>query len=73
MNCGLCLSSALAFGSCGRGSLRQQHGGRLEIASACDEAGFRAYHIAEHHENGSEFCEFESGSQSRDLRAYRGE
>jgi alkanesulfonate monooxygenase SsuD/methylene tetrahydromethanopterin reductase-like flavin-dependent oxidoreductase (luciferase family) len=31
------------------GSLRQQHNDRLEIAAACDEAGFRAYHVAEHH------------------------
>jgi alkanesulfonate monooxygenase SsuD/methylene tetrahydromethanopterin reductase-like flavin-dependent oxidoreductase (luciferase family) len=31
------------------GSLRQQYSDRLEIASACDEAGFRAYHAAEHH------------------------
>jgi alkanesulfonate monooxygenase SsuD/methylene tetrahydromethanopterin reductase-like flavin-dependent oxidoreductase (luciferase family) len=31
------------------GSLRQQYSDRLEIASACDEAGFRAYHVAEHH------------------------
>jgi alkanesulfonate monooxygenase SsuD/methylene tetrahydromethanopterin reductase-like flavin-dependent oxidoreductase (luciferase family) len=31
------------------GSLRQQYSDRLEIVSACDEAGFRAYHVAEHH------------------------
>ncbi|WP_454650979.1 LLM class flavin-dependent oxidoreductase [Bradyrhizobium liaoningense] len=31
------------------GSLHQQYRDRLEIASACDEAGFRAYHVAEHH------------------------
>src|SRR5882762_1079163 len=31
------------------GSLRQQYNDRLEIAAACDEAGFRAYHVAEHH------------------------
>ncbi|OSJ32520.1 hypothetical protein BSZ19_18355 [Bradyrhizobium japonicum] len=31
------------------GSLRQQYRDRLEIASACDQAGFRAYHVAEHH------------------------
>jgi alkanesulfonate monooxygenase SsuD/methylene tetrahydromethanopterin reductase-like flavin-dependent oxidoreductase (luciferase family) len=31
------------------GSLRQQYSDRLEIASACDEAGFRGYHVAEHH------------------------
>jgi alkanesulfonate monooxygenase SsuD/methylene tetrahydromethanopterin reductase-like flavin-dependent oxidoreductase (luciferase family) len=31
------------------GSLRQQYSDRLEIAAACDEAGFRAYHVAEHH------------------------
>jgi alkanesulfonate monooxygenase SsuD/methylene tetrahydromethanopterin reductase-like flavin-dependent oxidoreductase (luciferase family) len=33
----------------GGGSLRQQYSDRLEIAAACDEAGFRAYHVAEHH------------------------
>ena len=31
------------------GSVRQQYSDRLEIAAACDEAGFRAYHVAEHH------------------------
>jgi alkanesulfonate monooxygenase SsuD/methylene tetrahydromethanopterin reductase-like flavin-dependent oxidoreductase (luciferase family) len=31
------------------GSLRQQYNDRLEIAAASDEAGFRAYHVAEHH------------------------
>ena len=31
------------------GSLRQQYTDRLQIASACDLAGFRAYHVAEHH------------------------
>ena len=31
------------------GSLHQQYSDRLEIAAACDEAGFRAYHVAEHH------------------------
>src|SRR6266478_4139938 len=31
------------------GSLRQQYNDRLEIAAACDEAGFRAYHVSEHH------------------------
>jgi alkanesulfonate monooxygenase SsuD/methylene tetrahydromethanopterin reductase-like flavin-dependent oxidoreductase (luciferase family) len=31
------------------GSLRQQYSDRLEIAAACDAAGFRAYHVAEHH------------------------
>jgi alkanesulfonate monooxygenase SsuD/methylene tetrahydromethanopterin reductase-like flavin-dependent oxidoreductase (luciferase family) len=31
------------------GSLRQQYNDRLEIAAACDAAGFRAYHVAEHH------------------------
>ena len=31
------------------GSIRQQYSDRLEIAAACDEAGFRAYHVAEHH------------------------
>ena len=31
------------------GSLHQQYNDRLEIAAACDEAGFRAYHVAEHH------------------------
>ena len=30
-------------------SLHQQYNDRLEIASACDEAGFRGYHVAEHH------------------------
>jgi alkanesulfonate monooxygenase SsuD/methylene tetrahydromethanopterin reductase-like flavin-dependent oxidoreductase (luciferase family) len=31
------------------GSLRQQYTDRLQIAAACDLAGFRAYHVAEHH------------------------
>jgi alkanesulfonate monooxygenase SsuD/methylene tetrahydromethanopterin reductase-like flavin-dependent oxidoreductase (luciferase family) len=31
------------------GSLRKQYSDRLEIAAACDAAGFRAYHVAEHH------------------------
>ena len=31
------------------GSLHQQYSDRLEIAAACDEVGFRAYHVAEHH------------------------
>src|SRR3979411_3344265 len=31
------------------GVRRQKYSDRLEIASACDEAGFRAYHVAEHH------------------------
>ena len=31
------------------GSLRQQYTERLQIAAACDLAGFRAYHVAEHH------------------------
>jgi hypothetical protein len=31
------------------GSLRQQYSDRLKIAAACDEAGFRAYHVAKHH------------------------
>jgi Luciferase-like monooxygenase len=31
------------------GSVRQQYSDRLEIAAACDEAGFLAYHVAEHH------------------------
>src|ERR1700736_493711 len=31
------------------GSLRQQYSARLKIAAACDEAGFLAYHVAEHH------------------------
>jgi alkanesulfonate monooxygenase SsuD/methylene tetrahydromethanopterin reductase-like flavin-dependent oxidoreductase (luciferase family) len=31
------------------GSVREQYSDRLEIAAACDEAGFRAYHVAEHH------------------------
>jgi alkanesulfonate monooxygenase SsuD/methylene tetrahydromethanopterin reductase-like flavin-dependent oxidoreductase (luciferase family) len=31
------------------GSLRLQYSDRLEIAAACDEAGFRGYHVAEHH------------------------
>jgi alkanesulfonate monooxygenase SsuD/methylene tetrahydromethanopterin reductase-like flavin-dependent oxidoreductase (luciferase family) len=30
-------------------SLRQQYSDRLQIGSACDLAGFRAYHVAEHH------------------------
>jgi alkanesulfonate monooxygenase SsuD/methylene tetrahydromethanopterin reductase-like flavin-dependent oxidoreductase (luciferase family) len=30
-------------------SLRQQYTERLQIAVACDRAGFRAYHVAEHH------------------------
>lgn len=33
----------------GGGSLRQQYADRLQIAAACDVAGFRAYHVAEHH------------------------
>jgi alkanesulfonate monooxygenase SsuD/methylene tetrahydromethanopterin reductase-like flavin-dependent oxidoreductase (luciferase family) len=45
---------ALSFGvfdhlDHGCGSLRQQYNDRLEIAAACDAAGFRAYHVAEHH------------------------
>jgi alkanesulfonate monooxygenase SsuD/methylene tetrahydromethanopterin reductase-like flavin-dependent oxidoreductase (luciferase family) len=45
---------ALSFGvfdhlDHGSGSLRQQYSDRLEIAAACDAAGFRAYHVAEHH------------------------
>ncbi len=31
------------------GSLQQQYADRLNIAVACDLAGFRGYHIAEHH------------------------
>ena len=31
------------------GSLHQQYSDRLEIAAACDAAGFRTYHVAEHH------------------------
>jgi alkanesulfonate monooxygenase SsuD/methylene tetrahydromethanopterin reductase-like flavin-dependent oxidoreductase (luciferase family) len=31
------------------GSLRQLYSDRLKIATACDEAGFRTYHVAEHH------------------------
>jgi alkanesulfonate monooxygenase SsuD/methylene tetrahydromethanopterin reductase-like flavin-dependent oxidoreductase (luciferase family) len=31
------------------GNLGQQYADRLEIAAACDAAGFRAYHVAEHH------------------------
>jgi hypothetical protein len=31
------------------GSLRQQYSDRLKIAAACDAAGFRTYHVAEHH------------------------
>src|SRR3979411_762285 len=31
------------------GVRRQKYSDRLEIAAACDEAGFRAYHVAEHH------------------------
>ena len=31
------------------GCIRQQYNDRLEIAAACDAAGFRAYHVAEHH------------------------
>jgi alkanesulfonate monooxygenase SsuD/methylene tetrahydromethanopterin reductase-like flavin-dependent oxidoreductase (luciferase family) len=31
------------------GSLRQQYSDRLEIAAACDAAGFLSYHVAEHH------------------------
>src|SRR5258706_16360203 len=31
------------------GSLQQQYADRLKIAVACDLAGFRAYHVAEHH------------------------
>jgi alkanesulfonate monooxygenase SsuD/methylene tetrahydromethanopterin reductase-like flavin-dependent oxidoreductase (luciferase family) len=47
-------SPALSFGIFDHldhagGSLRQQYSDRLEIAAACDEAGFRAYHVAEHH------------------------
>jgi alkanesulfonate monooxygenase SsuD/methylene tetrahydromethanopterin reductase-like flavin-dependent oxidoreductase (luciferase family) len=47
-------SPALSFGVFDHldhagGSLRQQYNDRLEIAAACDEAGFRAYHVAEHH------------------------
>src|SRR5258706_13280671 len=30
-------------------SLQQQYADRLKIAVACDLAGFRAYHVAEHH------------------------
>jgi alkanesulfonate monooxygenase SsuD/methylene tetrahydromethanopterin reductase-like flavin-dependent oxidoreductase (luciferase family) len=30
-------------------SLSQQYSDRLKIAEACDVAGFRAYHVAEHH------------------------
>ena len=31
------------------GSLSQQYNDRLKIAEACDAAGFRTYHVAEHH------------------------
>ncbi len=52
MNCAT--SPALSFGIFDHldhagGSLHQQYSDRLEIAAACDEAGFRAYHVAEHH------------------------
>ena len=30
-------------------SLSQQYSDRLKIAEACDQAGFRTYHVAEHH------------------------
>jgi alkanesulfonate monooxygenase SsuD/methylene tetrahydromethanopterin reductase-like flavin-dependent oxidoreductase (luciferase family) len=30
-------------------SLSQQYNDRLKIAEACDQAGFRTYHVAEHH------------------------
>ena len=30
-------------------NLRQQYSDRLQIAAACDLAGFHAYHVAEHH------------------------
>ncbi|MGY2849664.1 hypothetical protein BSN85_04300 [Bradyrhizobium brasilense] len=48
------MSPALSFGVFDHldhagGNLRQQYNDRLEIASACDEAGFRSYHVAEHH------------------------
>src|SRR6202163_3188266 len=47
-------SPALSFGIFDHldhagGSLREQYNDRLEIAAACDEAGFYAYHVAEHH------------------------
>jgi alkanesulfonate monooxygenase SsuD/methylene tetrahydromethanopterin reductase-like flavin-dependent oxidoreductase (luciferase family) len=47
-------SPALSFGifdhlDHGGGSIRRQYNDRLEIAAACDAAGFRAYHVAEHH------------------------
>jgi alkanesulfonate monooxygenase SsuD/methylene tetrahydromethanopterin reductase-like flavin-dependent oxidoreductase (luciferase family) len=47
-------SPALSFGIFDHldhagGSLRQQYSDRLEIAAACDAAGFRGYHVAEHH------------------------
>jgi alkanesulfonate monooxygenase SsuD/methylene tetrahydromethanopterin reductase-like flavin-dependent oxidoreductase (luciferase family) len=49
-----CTVPALSFGVFDHldhagGSLSQQYSDRLEIAAACDEAGFRAYHVAEHH------------------------
>jgi alkanesulfonate monooxygenase SsuD/methylene tetrahydromethanopterin reductase-like flavin-dependent oxidoreductase (luciferase family) len=52
MNCATL--PALSFGvfdhlDHGGGSLRQQYSDRLEIAAACDAAGFRACHVAEHH------------------------
>jgi alkanesulfonate monooxygenase SsuD/methylene tetrahydromethanopterin reductase-like flavin-dependent oxidoreductase (luciferase family) len=52
MNC--TTSPALSFGIFDHldhagGSLRQQYSDRLAIAVACDEAGFRGYHLAEHH------------------------
>ena len=52
MNC--TTSPALSFGIFDHldhagGSLRQQYSDRLAIAEACDEAGFRGYHLAEHH------------------------
>jgi alkanesulfonate monooxygenase SsuD/methylene tetrahydromethanopterin reductase-like flavin-dependent oxidoreductase (luciferase family) len=47
-------SPALSFGIFDHldhagGSLRQQYSDRLEIVAACDAAGFRGYHVAEHH------------------------
>jgi alkanesulfonate monooxygenase SsuD/methylene tetrahydromethanopterin reductase-like flavin-dependent oxidoreductase (luciferase family) len=52
MNCAT--SPALSFGIFDHldhagGSVREQYNDRLEIAAACEEAGFRAYHVAEHH------------------------
>src|SRR5258706_8047972 len=73
MNCAIV--PALSFGIFDHldhagGSVRQQYSDRLEIAAACDEAGFRAYHVAEHHATDISQSSTDFSSRRRYYRHY---